>query len=38
MKKKKMSFETNFWYAYEVENPFEVIDAFFDYADLNHYK
>lgn len=38
MKKKKMSFETNFWYAYEVENPFEVIDAFFDYADLDHYK
>ena len=38
MKKNKISFETNFWYAYEIENSFEVIDAFFDYADLDHYK
>lgn len=38
MKTNKISFETNFWYAYEIENPFEVIDAFFDYADLDHYK
>ena len=38
MKKNKISFETRFWYAYEIENPFEVIDAFFDYADLEHYK
>ena len=38
MKKNTICFETRFWYAYEIENPFEVIDAFFDYADLDHYK
>lgn len=38
MKKNKICFETRFWYAYEIENPFEVIDAFFDYAALDHYK
>jgi hypothetical protein len=38
MKKNTISFETRFWYAYEIENPFEVIDAFFDYAALDHYK
>jgi hypothetical protein len=38
MKKNKISFETNFWIAYETENPFEVVDAFFDYAHLDYYK
>lgn len=38
MKKKKISFETNYWVTYEVENPFEVIDVFFNYADLDYYK
>lgn len=38
MKKNKISFETNFWIANEIENPFEVIDAFFTYAHLDYYK
>ncbi|RUT67810.1 hypothetical protein D0817_24465 [Flavobacterium cupreum] len=38
MKKNKMSFETSFWSAYEIGNPFEVVDAFFDYAHLDSYK
>lgn len=38
MKKKKIHFETNFWAAYVIGNPFEVIDALFDYADLEYYK
>jgi hypothetical protein len=38
MKKNKISFETNFWVAYEIENPFEVVTAFFDYAHLDYYK
>jgi len=38
MKKNKIYFETNFWAAYEIRNPFEVIDAFFDYAHLDYYK
>lgn len=38
MKKNKIYFETNFWAAYEIGNPFEVIDAFFDYAHLDQYK
>jgi hypothetical protein len=38
MKKNKISFETNFWIAYEIENPFEVIDAFFTFAHLDYYK
>lgn len=38
MKKNKISFGTNFWSAHEIENPFEVVDAFFDYADLDYYK
>jgi len=29
MKKDKIAFETNFWAAYEIENPFEVFEAFF---------
>ena len=38
MKKNKSTFETNYWYGKELENPFEVIDAFFDYAYLDYYK
>ncbi|MFV8342032.1 hypothetical protein [Flavobacterium sp. XS2P39] len=38
MKKNKISFETNFWVAYEIANPFEVVNAFFDYAHLDYYK
>ena len=38
MKKNKISFETSFWSAYEIKNPFEVVDAFFDYAHLDYYK
>lgn len=38
MKKCKISFESNFWAAYEIESPFEVMVAFFDYAHLDSYK
>jgi len=38
MKKNKFSFETNFWAHYELENPFEVIDAFFGSDSLAYYK
>lgn len=38
MKKKKLSFETKFWLYYEIENSFELIDVFFDYAHLDYYK
>lgn len=38
MKKNKISFETHFWAAYEIDNPFEVVDAFFNYAGLDYYK
>jgi hypothetical protein len=38
MKKNKISFETNFWAAYVIENPFEVVNVFFEYADLDYYK
>ena len=38
MKNNKMFFETYFWSACEIENPFEVLDAFFDYAHLDQYK
>ena len=38
MKKNKMSFETNFWAHYELENPFEVIDTFLGSESLAYYK
>lgn len=38
MKKNKMHFESKFWAAYEIGSHFEVMDAFFDYADLEYYK
>jgi len=38
MKNKKMSFETKFWAAYEINDPFEVFEAFFDYDHLDAFK
>ena len=38
MKKNKISFETKFWAGFEAGNPFEAVDAFFDYAHLDYYK
>lgn len=38
MKKNKISFGTNFWSAYETGNPFEAVEAFFDFAHLDYYK
>lgn len=38
IKKNKISFETKFWAAYEIEKTFEVVDVFFDYAHLDYYK
>ncbi|MFD2939713.1 hypothetical protein [Flavobacterium notoginsengisoli] len=38
MKKNIKSFETKFWAGYEIKNPFEVMDAFFDFAHLDSYK
>ena len=38
MKKKKISFETQFWLKHERENPFKVIDGIFKDNDLDSYK
>ena len=38
MKKNKISFETSFWVGSVTGNPFQVINAFFDFADLDYYK
>ncbi|OXA93482.1 hypothetical protein [Flavobacterium hercynium] len=38
MKKNKISFETTFWAHHELENPFEVIDAFLGSENLAYYK
>ena len=38
MKKKKNSFETRFWAAYEINDPFEVFEAFFDYDHVDAFK
>jgi len=35
MKKNIKSFETKFWAGYDIKNPFEVMDAFFDFAHLD---
>lgn len=37
-KKNKMSLESEFWAGSEIENPFELIDAFFDFAQIDSYK
>lgn len=38
MKKIKISMETNFWATYEIEDPFELIRAFFNYCTVDSYK
>lgn len=38
MKKSKISLETSFWAGQEVENPFEFLEVFFEYANLDYYK
>ncbi|MNK71973.1 hypothetical protein D3C87_914390 [compost metagenome] len=38
MKKIKISMETNFWATYEIEDPFELINAFFNYCTVDSYK
>jgi hypothetical protein len=38
MKKNKISFGTNFLSIYDTGNPFQVVEAFFDYAHLDYYK
>lgn len=30
--------ETNFWATYEIEDPFELINAFFNYCTVDSYK
>ncbi|MBW7674208.1 hypothetical protein [Chryseobacterium chendengshani] len=38
MKKSKISLESFFWSAEEIEDPFALIDSFFDFADLDSHK
>lgn len=38
MKKIKLSLETNFWAIDEIENPFQLINAFFNYCTIDSYK
>lgn len=38
MRKNKISLETSFWSGQEVENPFEFLEVFFEYANLDYYK
>jgi hypothetical protein len=38
MKKNKISFESYFWAADRIECPFELVNAFYDYAHLDFYK
>jgi len=38
MKKTKISMETYFWATYEIEDPFELINAFFNYCTVDSYK
>lgn len=38
MKKNKKFFGTTFWSVYETANPFVVVEAFFDFADLDYYN
>lgn len=38
MKKNKMHFETYFWTAREIDDPFEVLDTFFSYDHLDQHK
>lgn len=38
MKKQVINYETNSWLGKEIENPLEVIAAFFQHAEIDHYK
>jgi len=38
MKKNKIPLETSFWSGREVEKPFEFLEVFFEYANLDYYK
>lgn len=37
-KKNKMSLESEFWAGSEIEIPFDLIDTFFDFAQIDSYK
>ncbi|WP_257621437.1 hypothetical protein [Chryseobacterium sp. NKUCC03_KSP] len=38
MKKTKISLETSFWTIDDIENPFQLINAFFNYCTIDSYK
>lgn len=38
MKKKKINFDAEFWASDKITCPLKLIEAFFQYDDLNHYK
>ena len=38
MKKKKISLESHFWAVDKIENPFKILEAMFDYMDIEQYK
>lgn len=38
MKKKKISLDSNFWGPADITDPFDLITAFFDFADIHTYK
>jgi len=38
MKKKKISLESSFWAIDDIENPFKLINAFFNYCTIDIYK
>ncbi len=38
MKKRKISLDSNFWGPADITDPFDLINAFFDFADIHTYK
>ena len=38
MIKKKISLESHFWAVDKIENPFKILEAMFDYMDIEQYK
>lgn len=38
MKNNKISLETHFWSSQDIEDPFGLLDTFFEYANLDYYK
>ena len=38
MNKKKLSLESHFWTVDKIENPFKILEAMFDFTDIEHYK